>query len=60
MSIARKVTPDPYRPGDYLVEEIDGVWNKNGCRPLRRLPYAVTGVFDTLKAVSKLVLKSLG
>jgi len=40
------------------VEQVDGVW-------IERAPYfeavAVTGegVFDTLKAVSKLVLKSL-
>ncbi|HEY3934001.1 MAG TPA: ADP-ribosylation factor-like protein [Gemmatimonadales bacterium] len=55
----QKVTPDPFRPGDYLVKEIDGVW-------IERVPtfeaVAVRGegVFDTLKAVSKLVLKSLG
>jgi mutual gliding-motility protein MglA len=55
----QKVTPDPYRPGDFLVKEVDGVW-------IERVPTfeAVAmrgdGVFDTLKAVSKLVLKSLG
>jgi hypothetical protein len=55
----QKVTPDPFRPGEYLVKEIDGVW-------IERVPtfeaVAVRGegVFDTLKAVSKLVLKSLG
>jgi hypothetical protein len=55
----QKVTPDPYRPGEYLVKEVDGVW-------IERVPtfeaVAVRGdgVFDTLKAVSKLVLKSLG
>ena len=55
----QKLTPDPYRPGEYLVKEVDGVW-------IERVPtfeaVAVRGdgVFDTLKAVSKLVLKSLG
>jgi signal recognition particle receptor subunit beta len=55
----QKTTPDPYRPGDYLVREVDGVW-------VERVPtfegVAVNGegVFDTLKAVSKQVLKTLG
>ncbi len=55
----QKPTPDPYRPGEYLVREVDGVW-------VERIPtfeaVAVQGdgVFDTLKAVSKQVLKALG
>jgi signal recognition particle receptor subunit beta len=55
----QKATPDPYRPGEYLVREVDGVW-------VERVPtfegVAVKGegVFDTLKAVSKQVLKTLG
>jgi signal recognition particle receptor subunit beta len=55
----RKPTPDPYRPGEYLVREVDGTW-------IERVPtfeaVAVRGegVFDTLKAVSKQVLKTLG
>jgi signal recognition particle receptor subunit beta len=51
--------PDPLRPGEFLVEQVPtGEW-------IKRAPYfegvAVTGVgvFDTLKAVSKLVLKAL-
>jgi signal recognition particle receptor subunit beta len=50
---------DPFRAGDYLVNQLPtGEW-------VERVPYfeavAVTGdgVFDTLKAVSKLVLKTL-
>ncbi|WP_337171172.1 ADP-ribosylation factor-like protein [Gemmatimonas aurantiaca] len=50
---------DPFRPGEYLVSQLPtGEW-------VERVPYfeavAVTGdgVFDTLKAVSKLVLKTL-
>ena len=55
----RRVTPDPYHAGENLVEQIKtGEW-------VERAPYfeavAVTGegVFETLKAVSKLVLKTL-
>ena len=52
-------TPDPSHPGEHLVEQLTtGEW-------IERAPYfeavATTGdgVFDTLKAVSKLVLKAL-
>ncbi len=55
----QRVTPDPLHPGEFLVEQLpSGEW-------IERAPYfegvAVTGdgVFDTLKSVSKLVLKSL-
>ncbi|HEV8598524.1 MAG TPA: ADP-ribosylation factor-like protein [Gemmatimonadales bacterium] len=50
---------DPSRPGEMLVQELDGTW-------IERVPYfeAVAlrgdGVFDTLRAISKLVLKTLG
>ena len=54
-----RVAPDPYHAGENLIEQIpSGEW-------VERAPYfeavAVTGdgVFDTLKAVSKLVLKTL-
>ncbi len=55
----QKLAPDPYHEGEYLVYQKDGQW-------IERAPYfeavAVTGegVFDTLKAVSKLVIKALG
>jgi signal recognition particle receptor subunit beta len=55
----QKSTPDPYHEGEFLVEQLESQW-------VERAPYfeavAMTGegVFDTLKAVSKLVLKSLG
>jgi len=51
--------PDPYHEDEFLIEQLDGQW-------VERAPYfeAVAmngdGVFDTLKAVSKLVLKTLG
>jgi signal recognition particle receptor subunit beta len=54
----QKETPDPYHSGELLVQQVDGTW-------IERAPYfesvAITGegVFDTLKAVAKLVLKSL-
>ena len=57
-AVKQKVTPDPFHAGENLVEQVSGTW-------IERAPYfeavAVTGegVFDTLKAVSKLVLKSL-
>jgi signal recognition particle receptor subunit beta len=55
----QRLAPDPYHAGENLVEQIPtGEW-------VERAPYfeavavAGDGVFDTLKAVSKLVLKSL-
>ena len=55
----QRIAPDPYHAGENLIEQIPtGEW-------VERAPYfeavAVTGdgVFDTLKAVSKLVLKTL-
>ena len=55
----QRVTPDAWHAGEHLVAQVPtGEW-------VERAPYfeavAVTGdgVFDTLKAVSKLVLKSL-
>jgi hypothetical protein len=55
----QRVTADPFRAGEFLVAQQDGQW-------IERAPYfeavAMTGegVFDTLKAVSKLVVKTLG
>ena len=55
----QRLTPDPFHAGEHLLEQVPtGEW-------VEKAPYfeavAVTGegVFDTLKAVSKLVLKSL-
>jgi hypothetical protein len=51
-------TPDPNHAGAMLVEKVDGEW-------IERAPYfesvAVTGdgVFETLKALAKIVLKTL-
>jgi signal recognition particle receptor subunit beta len=55
----QKPVPDPDRPGEHLVRQVDGTW-------VERVPYfegvAVqgVGVFDTLRAISKKVLKALG
>ena len=55
----QRVTPDPNRESEYLVAQQDGQW-------IERAPYfeavALTGegVFDTLKAISKSVVKTLG
>ena len=54
----QKQTPDPWHSGELLVEQRDGAW-------IERSPYfesvAVTGegVFETLKFVAKMVLKTL-
>lgn len=54
----QKPTPDPNHPGEMLIEQIEGVW-------IERVPYfesvAITGegVFETLKALAKVVLKTL-
>ena len=55
----QRMVADPNRPGEHLVFQQDGEW-------IERAPFyeavALTGdgVFDTLKSISKLVLKSLG
>src|SRR5256886_17588503 len=54
----QKITPDPTHAGENLVEKLDNQWIGRG-------PYLETvavrgdGVFDTLKTVSKTVLKTL-
>ncbi len=55
----QRTLPDPDRPGEFLVQQVEGTW-------IERVPYFEgvatrgTGVFDTLRAISKLVLKTLG
>jgi mutual gliding-motility protein MglA len=55
----QRTTPDPYHESEFLVRQEDGQW-------VERAPYfeavALTGegVFDTLKAISKNVVKNLG
>jgi len=54
----QKDTPDPYHRGELLIQQVDGQWVE---RALYFESVAVTGegVFDTLKAIAKLVLKTL-
>ncbi len=55
----QRLTPDPLHEGQFLIEQFDGQW-------IERAPYFESvatsgeGVFDTLKALSKLVIKTLG
>jgi mutual gliding-motility protein MglA len=55
----QRAMPDPYHDSEFLVRQEDGQW-------IERAPYfeavALTGegVFDTLKAISKNVVKALG
>jgi signal recognition particle receptor subunit beta len=55
----QRTTPDPHHDAEFLVRQEDGQW-------IERAPYfeavALTGegVFDTLKAISKNVVKTLG
>ncbi|MGH7559442.1 MAG: GTP-binding protein [Gemmatimonadales bacterium] len=50
---------DPNRPGEMLVQEVDGTWIER-CAYFEAVALRGDGVFDTLRAVSKLVLKTLG
>jgi len=55
----QRLTPDPYRAGEHLVRDVDGVWVER-VPTFEAVAVRGDGVFDTLKAVSKLVLKTLG
>ncbi len=55
----QRLTPNPLHDGEFLIEQVDGGW-------IERAPYFESvatsgdGVFDTLKTLSKLVIKTLG
>jgi signal recognition particle receptor subunit beta len=55
----QRETADQYHEGEYLVEQIEGQWIERAAY-FEAVAMTGDGVFDTLKAVSKLVLKSLG
>jgi signal recognition particle receptor subunit beta len=58
-AVRQRVTPDPFRPGENLVEQIPtGEWVEHATY-FEAVAVSGDGVFDTLKAVSKLVLKAL-
>ena len=55
----QRVAPDPYHAGENLIEQIPtGEWVERATY-FEGVAVSGDGVFDTLKAVSKLVLKSL-
>src|SRR3989449_3000191 len=54
----QKVTPDPAHPGEHLVEQAGGQWVGHASY-VEAVAVRGDGVFDTLKSVSKLVLKTL-
>jgi signal recognition particle receptor subunit beta len=55
----QRVAPDSYHAGENLVEQIEtGEWVERA-NYFEAVAVSGDGVFDTLKAVSKLVLKSL-
>ena len=51
--------PDPDRPGEFLVYQHDGVWIER-VQAFEGVAVQGAGVFDTLRAISKRVLKALG
>ena len=58
-SARQQTLPDPYRPGEFLIRQVDDAWIERApC--FEAIAMRGEGVFDTLRAVSKLVLKTLG
>jgi mutual gliding-motility protein MglA len=57
--VRHRPSPDPYHEGEFLVEQVDGQWIERATY-FEAVAMNGDGVFDTLKAVSKLVLKTLG
>ena len=55
----QRVVPDPNRPGETLVQEVDGMWVER-VSSFEACALRGDGVFDTLRAISKLVLKTIG
>jgi hypothetical protein len=54
----QRLTPDPNNPGENLVEAIDGQWIERAAA-YEACALSGDGVFDTLKAISKAVVKTL-
>ena len=54
-----RVQPDPYHAGQNLVEQLPGGEWVEKAPYFEAIAVQGDGVFDTLKAVSKLVLKAL-
>lgn len=58
-AVKQRQTPDPLHPGEFLVSQQDGEWIEHASY-YEAVALTGEGVFDTLKSISKLVLKSLG
>ncbi|HXL09753.1 MAG TPA: gliding-motility protein MglA, partial [Gemmatimonadales bacterium] len=54
----QKVVPDPLHPGENLIEKAGHEWVGRASY-LEAVAVRGDGVFDTLKTVSKMVLKTL-
>jgi signal recognition particle receptor subunit beta len=54
----QKEVPDPHHEGEFLIQQIDGTWIEKA-QYFEAVAITGVGVFETLKAVAKLVLKSL-
>jgi len=58
-AVKQRVVPDPLHPGENLIEQVPtGEWIERA-QYIEAVAVTGDGVFDTLKAVSKIVLKSL-
>jgi signal recognition particle receptor subunit beta len=55
----QRIVADPFHPGDFLSFQQDGEWVERASF-FEAVALSGEGVFDTLKSISKLVLKSLG
>jgi signal recognition particle receptor subunit beta len=55
----QRVAADPYHEGEYLVYEADGQWIERAAW-FEAVALTGEGVFDTLRAISKSVVKALG
>jgi mutual gliding-motility protein MglA len=57
--VRQREAPNPDRPGELLVQQTDGAWVERASY-FEAVAMRGDGVFDTLRSISKLVLKTLG
>jgi mutual gliding-motility protein MglA len=55
----QRATPDPYHESEFLISQEDGQWIERAAY-FEAVALTGEGVFDTLKAISKNVVKTLG
>ena len=58
-SARQRALTNPDRPGEMLIEQVDGAWVERATY-FEAMALRGEGVFDTLRSISKLVLKTLG